>query len=91
MYAVYFADPVETSLWAVWPEQHAKLDFCPRPARKETNVPLPGREAKSLMYNRNHYFGLGLIPKPKPKLVDTFGQYRNRYQNYILKGESSYR
>ena len=24
------------------------------------------------MYDRNHYFGLGLIPKPKPKLADTF-------------------
>ena len=25
------------------------------------------------MYARNHYFGLGPIPKPKPKLADTFG------------------
>ena len=40
-----------------------------------------------LVYDRNHYFGLG--PIPKPKLADTFGRYRNRYQNYILKGESS--
>ena len=40
-----------------------------------------------LVYDRNHYFGLG--PIPKPKLADTFGRYRNR--NYILKGESSYR
>ena len=24
-----------------------------------------------LLYNLNHYFGLGLIPKPK--MVDTFG------------------
>jgi hypothetical protein len=24
-------------------------------------------------------------------LTDTFSRYRNRYQNYILKGESSYR
>ena len=35
-----FAKPVKTSFWAVWVEQHAStLDFCPRPARKETNVP----------------------------------------------------
>ena len=32
-----------------------------------------------LMYDRNHYFGLGPISKPKPKLADTFGRYRNRY------------
>ena len=25
----------------------------------------------------NHYFGFGPIPKPKPKLVVTFGWYRN--------------
>ena len=42
----------------------------------------------ALVYNRNHYFGLGPIPKPKPKLADTFGRYRNRYWNHILKGES---
>ena len=34
-----------------------------------------------LVYDRNHYFGFGPIPKPKPKSVDTFGQYRNGYQN----------
>ena len=28
-----------------------------------------------LVYDRNHYFGLGPIPKPKPKLADTFGRY----------------
>ena len=28
-----------------------------------------------VVYDQNHYFGLG--PKPKPKLADTFGQYRN--------------
>ena len=39
-----------------------------------------------LLYNLNHYFGLGLIPKPKPKLADTFG--RNRYIDYISNGES---
>ena len=32
---------------------------------------------------------LGPIPKLKTKLKDTFGRYRNRYWNYILKGESS--
>ena len=26
-----------------------------------------------LVYDRNHYFGFGPIPKPKLKLVDTFG------------------
>ena len=26
-----------------------------------------------LVYDRNRYFGLGLIPKPKLKLADTFG------------------
>ena len=40
------------------------------------------------VYDQNHYFGLG--PKPKSKLADTFNRYRNRYRNYILKGESSY-
>ena len=43
-----------------------------------------------LVYDRNHYFGFGPIPKPKPKLVDTFGRYRNRYRNHISKGKSSY-
>ena len=40
------------------------------------------------VYDRNRYFGLG--PKPKTKLADTFGLYRNRYRNHISKGESSY-
>ena len=26
-----------------------------------------------VVYVRNHYFGLGPIPIPKPKLADTFG------------------
>ena len=43
-----------------------------------------------LVYDRNHYFGLGPIPKLKPKLPDTFGRYRKRYRNHISKGESSY-
>ena len=45
----------------------------------------------TLVYDQNPYFGLGPIPKPKPKLADTFGRYRNRYRNHISKGESSYR
>ena len=43
---VYFADPVQTSLWSVWAKQHAKDTSFPvqtRPARKETNVPLHKR------------------------------------------------
>ena len=43
------------------------------------------------LYDRNHYFGFGPIPKPKPKiLVDTFGRYRNRYRNHISKEKSSF-
>ena len=44
-----------------------------------------------LVYDRNHYFGLGLIPKPK--LADTFGRYcdHDQYRNHILKGKSRYR
>ena len=37
-----------------------------------------------VVYDQNHYFGLGPIPKRKPKLADTFGRYRNWYRNYIL-------
>ena len=33
-----------------------------------------------VVYDRNHYIGLGPIPKPKPKLADTFGRYRNQYR-----------
>ena len=43
-----------------------------------------------LVYDRNHYFGLGPIPKPKPKLADTFGRDRNRYRNHISKRKSGY-
>ena len=46
-----------------------------------------------IWYDRNHYFGFGPIPIsdiPKPKLVDGFGRYRNRYRNHISKGKSSY-
>ena len=31
------------------------------------------------VYDRNHYFGLVPIPKPKPKLANTFSRYLNRY------------
>ena len=30
------------------------------------------KDVPSVVYDRNHYFGFGPIPKPKPKLVDTF-------------------
>ena len=43
------------------------------------------------MYDRNHYFDLGLILKPKPKLADTFSWYHNWHRNHISKGESNYR
>ena len=37
---VCFADLVQTSLWAVWADKmHTTLNFCPRQARKEMNVP----------------------------------------------------
>ena len=44
-------------------------------------------QPSDLVYDRNHYFGFG--PIPKPKLVDTFGRYRNRYRNHISEGKSS--
>ena len=43
-----------------------------------------------IVYDRNPYFGLGLIPKPKPKLSNAFCRYRNQYWNHISKGESGY-
>ena len=43
-----------------------------------------------LVYDRNCYFDLGPIPKPKPKLDDDLGRYRNRYQNHTSKQESSF-
>ena len=42
-----------------------------------------------IVYNQNHYFGFGLILKTEPKYADTFGGYRNRYQNHIPKVVSS--
>ena len=42
-----------------------------------------------VVYDPNRYFGFGPIPKLKPKLVDTFGQYRNQYRNHISKEKSS--
>ena len=44
----------------------------------------------NIVYDRNHYFGLGPILIPKPKLANTFGRYCNRYRNHISKGKSSY-
>ena len=44
-----------------------------------------------LVYDQNHYFGLGPIQKPKPELAYTFDRYRKGYPNHISKGESSYR
>ena len=40
-----------------------------------------------LVYDRNHYFGLGEILKPT--LADTFIRYCNRYRNHISKEEFS--
>ena len=37
---------------------------------------LPSHLLYRVVYERNHYFGLGPIPDPKPKLADTFGRYR---------------
>ena len=38
---VYFVEPVKTSLWTVRAEHmHSTLDFCPKPTRKKTNIPL---------------------------------------------------
>ena len=40
-----------------------------------------------VVYDWNHYFGLGPIPKLKPKMADTFGQYRNQPKPH-LKGRN---
>ena len=44
----------------------------------------------TVVYNRNHYFDFSPIPIPKPKLVDGFGWYCNRYRNHLSKGRFSY-
>ena len=31
----------------------------------------------NVVYDQSHYFGIGPIPKLKPKLADTFGRYCN--------------
>ena len=54
------------------------------------NLKVFGPVVQYVVYNRNHYSGLGPIPKPNPKLADTFGRYRNRYRNHISKQKSSY-
>ena len=41
-----------------------------------------------VVYDRNQHFGLGLIPKLKHKLADTFGRYRDR--NHISIEKFSY-
>ena len=41
----------------------------------------------TVVYDRNHYFGFGPILIPKPKLIDSFGRYRN----HISKGKSTLR
>ena len=47
-----------------------------KPSGDKGNLPV--------VFNKNHYFGLGFsIPVMKPKLVNTFGWYGNRYQNHI--------
>ena len=40
---------------------------------------------RPIVYDRSHYFGLGPIPKQKPKLADIFCQYRNWYRNLKFK------
>ena len=35
-----------------------------------------------IVYDWHHYFGIGPISKPKPKLVDSFSRYHDRYQNF---------
>ena len=40
----------------------------------------------SLVYDWNHYLGLGPIPKQKPKLTDTFGWYHNQILKPHFKG-----
>ena len=42
------------------------------------------RKKYVLVYDRNHYFGLG----PISKLADTFGRYHNRHRNRIPKRKS---
>ena len=46
----YFTDPVFKLVYRLFGQSnlHSALDFCPRPARTETIVPLHIREAKSL-------------------------------------------
>ena len=34
----------------------------------------------NIVYDRNHYFGLGPIPKPKPKLPDTVNNTETTFQ-----------
>ena len=86
-------------IWWIWPLWGPYLLTCSCFTRFEysynisVNVMLKtlhGVCPSVLVYDRNHYFGFGPIPKLKPKLADTFGRYRNRYRNHISKGKSSY-
>ena len=44
------------------------------------------QSAICVVYDRNHNFGLGPIPKPKPTLPDTFNQYfLPRLENHFCK------
>ena len=85
------------------PQKSKQITFPPRKNKNWTrrwNLRLykkkcnnrPSLRLYNLVNDRNHYFGFGPIPilKPKPKLVDSFGIYRNRYRNHISKGKSSY-
>ena len=43
-----------------------------------------------VVYDRNHYFGLGPIPKPKPELTDTVTDTETTFQRENLVTNSMY-
>ena len=60
---LYFAEPVKTSLWAIWAEQHAQYTwFLPQPSH-EGNVPLN----KSRDFSRDGYWLDKIIYKTEMK------------------------
>ena len=63
------------------PEHKKKYQFLPEEPMisERPNTNQVGIKSPLVLYNRNHYFGLGPILKPKPKLANTFNQYFNRY------------